>query len=178
MNGKWHSGCEIVASLTALGLLAFCTASSHRPTGACGKVATMPSGPSGRSCGPEALVAAAAHLNPSAMARLSATLLRDQRAHEPVCTLADLAEWARRAGLRPSGLRLPTKALRKLATPYVAHLTGDHFVAVLTFADDDVLVADDAGRRWIPASALQSLASGRVLTLTIEAMDGDQGATR
>jgi ABC-type bacteriocin/lantibiotic exporter with double-glycine peptidase domain len=119
----------------------------------------------GLSCGPAALVSAVDVIDPQASQSLRETLARDPRAAGLTTSFRDLADWATAAGQYPMAGHLSAPLCNQLATPFIAHLRPNHFVAVMACEKERILIQDRAASRWLTRKEFEEWFSGEVLCL-------------
>lgn len=116
-------------------------------------------------CGPRALLLVCKHegvqANLTALTREAGTTARGT-------TMAGMAQAARAHGFRAVGVQVDPQALSQLASPALAWVEADHYVAVLSVDHDQAVIHDpnQPKEETISTSELWSRCGGVLLTLS------------
>ena len=100
-------------------------------------------------CGASALLAMGAYEVPAVRERIQAAIANSRVASDPTCSLADLVELGRRAGLDLVGLSIQPDEVQHLPLPAIVHLKGGHFVTLVEVHRDHVVLLEGVVARQV-----------------------------
>ena len=127
------------------------------------------------SCGADALFRVAEQVDGRGAARLATQLAQSPGSLQGSRSMLDLANAARESGIAAAGVRVGLAD--DFPAPCVAHFRSDHFVAVLSKTDRDVVLFDDGVSRQMPRDEFVRLFSGAVLVLGERASQMTRGVS-
>jgi len=118
----------------------------------------------GLGCGPAALMAIAQVHGGRTAAKLYLLLTEDKRAKGAVTSLYDLTNWAKAAGMNALGLKIDSTELAKLPLPAIVHTKRDHFLALISVDDRQVVVVNQGSSKYkVSRREFEDMFSGYVL---------------